>query len=140
MNIMRFFGFDNDEDDYDENEDYIEERRKKTNRGSSRSSGASASNPAGKIIIYNYIIGNPTLDADKIHLRDEFNKGAMILIDLHRLTQREYEEEGKDFITFFGGMSFNRSGVMTFIAPSQYLFTPGPGMCEVIPEENNKDE
>lgn len=139
MNIMRFFGFD-DEDDYDDNEDYTEERRKKSNRSSSRSSGSSPSTPAGKLIVYNYFIGNAALDSDKIHLRDEFNKGAMILVDLHELTQREYEEEGKDFITFIGGIAFARGGIMTYLEPSQYLFTPGPGMCEILPKENNKDE
>ena len=133
LNIMRFFGFD-DEDDYDDNEDYTEERRKKSGR-SSRSSGGS--NPAGKIIIYKY--NKATVDTDKIHLRDEFNKGAMILVDLHELTQREYDEEGKDFIMLIGGMAFNRGGVRMFVEPSQYIFTPGPDMCEVWPEESTQE-
>ena len=130
---MRFFGFDGDEDDYDDTEDYTEERKKKT-RTSRPSGGAGA---AGKLVIYNY--NGATLSSDKIHLREEFNKGAMILVDLHDLSQREYDEEGKDFITFMGGVSFARGGQMTFIAPVQYLFTPGPGMCEVWPEGSDKE-
>ena len=132
MNIMRFFGFDG-EDDYDDSDDYIE-RKKKSGRGS-RSSGDA--NPGGKLIIYNY--RSTTLSTDKVHLREEFNKGAMILVDLHELNQRQYEEEGKDFITFMGGVAFARDGVMTFIEPAQYLFTPGPGMCEVWPEGSSDE-
>ncbi|MBR6900542.1 MAG: cell division protein SepF [Synergistaceae bacterium] len=133
MNIMRFFGFDGDEDDYDDNESYVDDRKK---RASGRGSRSDASHPAGKLIIYNY--NSPTLSTDKAHLRDEFLKGAMILVDLHELNQRQYEEEGKDFITFMGGLAFAREGVMTFIEPSQYLFTPGQGMCEVWPEGSDQ--
>jgi len=85
---MKFFGFENDEDDYEENDNYTEDRRKKSR--SPRSSGAA---PAGKLIVYNY--NSATLNNDKIHLREEFiNNGAMILVDLHDLSQREYDEEG----------------------------------------------
>ena len=133
---MRIFGFDGDEDDYDDNEDYTEDRKKKAR--SSRSGGSSSgSAPAGKLIIYNY--SSATLTADKVHLREEFNRGAMILVDLHELSQREYDEEGKDFITFMGGVAFARNGSRTFIEPAQYLFTPGQGMCEVWPEGSDKE-
>ena len=130
MNIMKFFGFENDGDDYDDNEDCTEDRRKKS-RGSRDSS-------AGKLIVYNY--NSATLNSDKVHLREEFiNKGAMILVDLHELSQREYDEEGKDFITFMGGLAFARSGDMKFIDPAQYLFTPAGGMCEIWPEGSDKE-
>ena len=135
MNIMRFFGFENDDDDYDDNDDYMEDRKKKSSSRSSRSSGGSA--PTGKLIIYNY--NSTTLNNDKIHLREEFNKGAMILVDLHELSQREYDEEGKDFITFMGGVAFARSGDMKFIEPAQYLFTPSSGMSEIWPEGSDKE-
>ncbi|MBQ7151638.1 MAG: cell division protein SepF [Synergistaceae bacterium] len=126
MNILRFFGFDNDEDDYDDNDGYKRSTARKDNP--SRPSG----NAQGKIIIYNY--NSPTLNEDKVRLREEFNKGAMILVDLHKLSQREYDEEGKNFITFMCGVSFARNGTMKFIDPAQYLFTPGPGMYEIWPE------
>ena len=136
---MRMFGFDNDEDDYEENEDYTDDRRKGTTRRSretsSRSSSGSSS-AAGKIIIYNYSGSVP--DNDKRRLREAFNEGAMILIDLHNLNQRQFEEEGKDFITFMGGVAFARNGEMKFIEPSQYLVTPRTEMCEVWPEGSDQ--
>ncbi len=133
MNIMRFFGFDNDEDDYDDTDEYMDDRRKKNSSRGSRSSGAAQ---AGKLIVYNY--NSTTLNSDKIHLREEFNKGAMILVDLHELNQREYDEEGKDFITFMGGVAFARNGEMKFIDPAQYLFTPSVGMSEIWPEGSDQ--
>ena len=133
MNIMKFFGFENDEDDYDDNENYTDDRRKK-----SRSSRSSGSASAGKLIIYNY--NGTTLSTDKLHLRDEFiNNGAMILVDLHELSQREYDEEGKDFITFMGGLAFASEGETKFIDPAQYLFTPKKGMSEFWPEGSDKE-
>ena len=135
MNIMKFFGFDGDEDDYDDNDEYTEDRRKKSRSARSSSNGAA---PAGKLVIYNY--NSETVQADKIHLRDEFiNNGAMILVDLHELTQREYDEEGKDFITFMGGLAFAREGSSKFIDPAQYLFTPAGGMIEFWPEGSEKE-
>ena len=134
---MRFFGFDNDEDDYDDNEDYTQERekRKKINRSSSRPSSGSYS--GGKLVVYNY--NKMTLNSDKIYLRDEFDKGAMILVNVNGLTPREYEEDGKDFITFMGGIAFGRGGLMTFIEPAFYLFTPATGMSEIFPKESAEE-
>ncbi len=124
---MKFFGFDTDEDDYDDNDDYAEEKRarKSPARRESRS-GAGNSNAGGKLILYKGV----ATEADKRKLRDAFNDGAMILIDLHELNQREFDEGGKDFITFIGGMAFNRGGKMEFIEPAQYLFTPREDMFE----------
>ena len=127
MNFMKFFGFDNDEDDYDENDDYTEERRtRKTPARRESRSGAGNPNAAGKLILYKGIAG----EADKRRLRDAFNDGAMILIDLHELNQREFDEGGKDFITFMGGIAFSRSGKLEFIEPAQYLVTPREDMFE----------
>ena len=130
MNIMKIFGFDSDEDDYDEEEEYAEDRRRKTSRKNSDISPRSGSGNAGgfgKLIIYNGIAS----DDDKRRLREAFNNGAMILIDLHGLTQRDFEEEGKDFITFMGGVAFARSGEIKFIEPAQYLVTPRAEMFEI---------
>ena len=131
MNFMKFFGFENDEDDYDDSDDYKEEPRKKSSRkeNSSRtSSGGSIS--GGKLILFNGIAS----DSDKRRLREAFNNGAMILIDLHTLNQRDFDEDGKDFITFMGGVAFARNGELRFIEPAQYLVTPRSDMFEVWPE------
>lgn len=139
MNIMKFFGFENDEDDYDDNEDYTDDRRseKRSAAQSRRNTPAGSrgnSNAGGKIIIYNGVAP----DSDKRKLREAFNDGAMILIDLHNLNQREFEEEGKDFITFMGGVAFARNGDIKFIDPAQYLVTPKTNMYEIWPEENDQ--
>ena len=121
MNFMKFFGFENDEDDYDDSDDYKEEPRKKSSRketSSRTSSGGSIS--GGKLILFNGIAS----DNDKRRLREAFNNGAMILIDLHTLNQREFDEDGKDFITFMGGVAFARNGELKFIEPAQFLVTP----------------
>ena len=131
MNFMKFFGFENDEDDYDDSDDYKEEPRKKSSRKET-SSRTSSGNPnaGGKLILFNGIAS----DNDKRRLREAFNNGAMILIDLHTLNQREFDEDGKDFITFMGGVAFARNGELKFIEPAQYLVTPRPDMFEVWPE------
>ncbi|MBQ3403553.1 MAG: cell division protein SepF [Synergistaceae bacterium] len=134
MNIMKFFGFDTDDDDYDEDDGYTEEKRRKQpsrREPPSRSSTSGNSNAAGKLILFNGVAS----DNDKRRLREAFNNGAMILIDLHEMNQREFEEAGKDFITFMGGVAFARNGEMKFIEPSQYLVTPRSEMFEVWPEE-----
>ncbi|MBQ3346770.1 MAG: cell division protein SepF [Synergistaceae bacterium] len=134
MNLMKFFGFENDEDDYDDNDDYTEERPRKQSSSRKESTSRSTSgNPAasGKLILFNGVAS----DSDKRRLREAFNSGAMILIDLHTLNQREFEEDGKDFITFMGGVAFARNGELKFIEPAQYLVTPRADMFEVWPEE-----
>lgn len=132
MNFMKFFGFENDEDDYDDSDDYKEEPRKKSpsRKDSSSRPTSGSSNPGGKLILFNGIAS----DSDKRRLREAFNNGAMILIDLHTLNQRDFDEDGKDFITFMGGVAFARNGELRFIEPAQYLVTPRPDMFEVWPE------
>lgn len=135
---MKFFGFENDEDDYDDSEDYKEEPRRKsqTSRKESASRTSSATPVAGgKLILFNGIAS----DDDKRRLRNAFNNGAMILIDLHTLNQREFDEDGKDFITFMGGLAFAREGELKFIEPAQYLVTPRPDMFEVWPEQESHE-
>ena len=144
MNLMKFFGFDGEDDDYDEGEDYTqEERRSKSSRsrreGSQRSgnsSGVSSANN-GKLILFNGIAS----DSEKRKLREAFNNGAMILIDLHDMTQIQYEQAGgKDFITFMGGVAFARNGTLIPVSNTQYLVTPRADMFEVWPIEENEDE
>ena len=135
MSIMKFFGFENDEDDYDDDSDYTEDTRssRKTSgkrEGSTRSSSQGRPNAAGRLILYRGVAD----DNDKRRLRDAFNDGAMILVDLHDLDQREYEESGKEFITFLGGVAFARNGDRRFIEPAQYIFTPRADMFEAWPE------
>ena len=141
MNIMKFFGFETDEDDYDDYDDTQEEKRTsrkqssgKREASSSRSSSGN-NNAAGRIIVYNGIAN----DNDKRRLCEAFNDGAIILIDMHLLNQREFDEEGKDFITFMGGVAFARKGEIKFIEPAQYLLTPRVGMYEIWPERSEPE-
>ena len=145
MNLMKLFGFDGDDDDYDESENYAtEERRSKQSRsrreGSGRSGSSSSSsggNGNGKLILFNGIAS----DNQKRKLREAFNNGAMILIDLHDMTQIQYEQAGgKDFITFMGGVAFARNGTLIPVSNTQYLVTPRADMFEVWPDEENEDE
>ena len=136
MNIMKFFGFDNDDDDYDDNDDYSEEKRpsKKSQpkRDNPSRPSAQGTNPhsAGRLILFKGVAD----DNNKRRLRDAFNDGAMILIDLHELDQREFEERGREFIMFWNGIAFARKGEMKFIEPAQYLVTPRTEMFEIWPE------
>lgn len=138
MNLMKFFGFENDEDDYDDNDDYTEDRRRKpspSRKDSASRPQSGSSSSSGKLILFNGVAS----DSDKRRLREAFNGGAMILIDLHTLNQREFDEDGKDFITFMGGVAFARNGELKFIEPAQYLVTPRPDMFEVWPEEESQE-
>ena len=143
MNLMKFFGFDDVDDDYDDNDDYEErerkeerpERRKKTPSRKETARTSSASPNAGKLILYNGIAS----DEDKRKLCDAFNDGAMILIDLHTLSQRDFEERGERFITFMGGIAYARKGDLKYIEPAQYLITPHEGMFEIWPEEHEQE-
>ena len=144
MNLMKFFGFDGEDDDYDEGEDYTQEERRKPSRSrreggqqrsNSSSGGSSAAN--GKLILFNGIAS----DNEKRKLREAFNNGAMILIDLHDMTHIQYEQAGgKDFITFMGGVAFARNGTLIPVSGNQYLVTPRADMFEVWPIEENEDE
>ena len=135
MNIMKFFGFENDDDDYDDNDDYSEEKRpaKKSQpkrENSPRSSSQGSSHAGGRLILFKGVAD----DNNKRRLRDAFNDGAMILIDLHELDQREFEERGREFIMFWNGIAFARKGEIKFIEPAQYLVTPHTEMFEIWPE------
>ena len=134
MNIMKLFGFDNDDDDYDDNDDYTEERRRKP---APRKDNTRSGSSSGKLILFN--VKSNVSDEDKRRLCDEFNNGAMILIDMHELTQRDYEEFGHNFITFMKGVAYARGGDGQGIDPAQYILTPRTGMFEVWPKEDIKE-
>ena len=141
MNIMKFFGFETDDDDYDDYDETPDEKRtpRKPSSGKRESSSrpsAGTPNALGRLIVYNGIAD----DNDKRRLREAFNDGAMILIDLHKLSQREYDEEGKEFITFMGGVAFARNGEIKYLEPAQYIVTPRVNMYEIWPDGGNKDE
>ena len=131
MNIMRWFGFDNDDDDYDD--DYPEERRKPAKSSARREGNSKSGNSApGKLILFRGIAS----ENDRIRLREVLINGAMVLIDLHELTPIEYEESGKDFVKFMGGVVFGINGaIIPMVETAQYLLTPKKDMFEAWPEE-----
>ena len=128
---MKFLGFDSDdEDDYENNDSYNDDRSRKIK--SKRDSKNPNSN--GRLILFKGIAN----DIEKRRLCEAYNDGAMILIDMHDLNRTEYDESGKEFITFMGGVAYARSGEMKHI--KQYLLTPRAGMFEVWPEGESADE
>lgn len=148
MNLMRFFGFEGDEDEYDD--DYSPDERPTRSTTGSRNttrrrrerdedarnvSGSNTSEPG--VILYK--VKGAVPDQDKRRLREAFNKGALLVLDLHELTRQEYEEEGARFITFMGGLAFARGGEVKLIEPSQYLITPREGMLTIWPEEEERE-
>ena len=54
----------------------------------------------------------------------------MILLDLHELDLQSFEEIGRPFINFMGGVAFAHKGRMEFIEPAFYIVTPHEGMFE----------
>ena len=135
---MKFFGFETDEDDYDDYDDAPEEKRTRKpapKRESQSRTSSGNTRSAGRLIVYNGIAD----DNDKRRLREAFNDGAMILIDLHMLNQREFDEQGKDFITFMGGVAFARNGEIKYLEPAQYIVTPSTGMFEIWPEGGTQE-
>lgn len=130
MNIMKFLGFDNDdEDDYENNDSYNDERSRKNK-------SKHPANSNGRLILFKGIAD----EVEKRRLCEAYNEGAMILIDMHDLNRSEYDEAGKDFITFMGGVAYAHSGEMKHIKPAQYLLTPRGGIFEVWPEGESADE
>ena len=139
MNIMKFFGLESDDDDYYD-DDYQEERRtpkRGTGRreGTPRSSSQGNSGAAGRLILYKGVAP----DNDRRRLREAFNEGAFVLIDLNNLDNREYEESGRDFVTFMGGVAFARGGEIVQIKPAQFLLSPRADMFEAWPEESDQE-
>ena len=139
MNIMRWFGFDND-DDYDDDDEYQDEKRSRPAKSSSRREGnprISNNSAPGKLILFRGIAS----DNERKRLREALINGAMVLIDLHELSPMEYEESGKDFVKFMGGVVFGINGmIIPRVETAQYLLTPKPDMFEAWPEERESNE
>lgn len=136
--LMQLLGFgDNDyEDDYDDYPDEPQRPIKKTNRPGRRNDSYADGGSPTRLVLFK---GLPS-EASKLKLRDLLLQGVMILIDLHGLTQREFNEEGRPFIDFMGGVAFAHKGRMEFIEPAQYLVTPHSGMFVVWDEEETSDD
>ena len=146
LNLMKFLGFEND-DDYNDDDDYSSEQSNSSSSSNSQrnrikkrnkdfSDEKTPRNPNSPSLIM--FKGVPNEQEKKI-LRDAFNNGTMLLLDLHELSQREFEEDGRRFVTFMGGMAFNRGGEIEFIEPSQYLVTPQEKMFLRLPEEDQNE-
>lgn len=133
MQILGFYG----DDDYEDTEEYSEEQPKvsrKMSRGKRREEIHNSVSP--KLVFFK---GVPS-EHVKLRLRDALLGGGMILLDLHELDQREFEEEGRPFINFMGGVAFAHMGRMEFIEPALYLVTPHEGMFEEWVEEGTGND
>ncbi len=152
LNLMKFLGFETD-DDYDENEDYDNSKSRSGSRSGSQNSSRNTrrrepDDARDSNLNHDHDRNSPALimfkgipnDQEKKVLRDAFNNGAMLLLDLHELSQRDFEEEGRRFITFMGGMAFNRGGEIEFIEPSQYIVVPHAKMFVTLPEEESQND
>ena len=124
--LMKMLGFE-DDDEYGYDDDYEEQPRPPRKQKSARRD----SWPAPKLILFR---GVPSEDM-KRRLSEALKEGSMILLDLHELAPREFEEEGVPFITFMRGVAFARGGRTEDIESMQYLVTPHEGMFDVWDEE-----
>ncbi|MBR1671515.1 MAG: cell division protein SepF [Fretibacterium sp.] len=139
MQLLGFYG----EDDYDDVEEYPEEelrvsrKQKLQKQPRQRSMGPSGgeerySPSTPKLVLFK---GVPSEDI-KLRLREALKDGAIILLDLHELSPRDFEEQGRPFITFMGGVAFARGGHMEFLEPALYLVMPREGMFQKWVEED----
>ena len=71
----------------------------------------------------------------KLQLRDALLEGVMVLMDLHDLDARQFEEEGRPLINFMGGVAFAHKGRMEQVGPALYLVMPRGDMFEDWAEE-----
>ncbi len=140
--LMQLLGFYGD-DDYDDADDYQEEEpRSRKQLKQQRPSRQRPAAPSGEedrypsstpgLVLFK---GVPSEDV-KLRLREALKDGAIILLDLHELSQREFEEQGRPFITFMGGVAFARGGHMEFLEPALYLVMPREGMFQEWVEED----
>ena len=129
--LMQILGFDGDE--YDDEEEYVEEppRPSRKPSGQGKRPKEQRFSDAPRLVLFR---GVPS-EKIKLRLRDALLDGVMILLDLHDLDSRQFEEVGQPFINFMGGVAFAHKGCMEFIEPAHYLVTPGEGMFEEWAEE-----
>lgn len=133
--LMQILGFYGDED-YDESEEYYGEKPqpfKKPFQGRKREEVRSQV-PLRMV----FFRGVPS-EESKLRLRDILLEGVMILLDLHDLDPQAFEEKGRPFINFMGGVAFAHKGRMEFIEPALYIVTPHEGMFEEWAEEDHGD-
>ena len=130
--LMQVLGFYGDDDYVDESEDYeVEEQRTAAKRPNARRRDEPHPVSAPRLVFFK---GVPS-ESIKLRLRDALLNGIMVLLDLHELDPREFEEEGRPFINFMGGVAFAHKGRMEYIEPAMYLVTPHEGMFEEWVEE-----
>ena len=129
LQLFGFYGEDYDEDDYS---DYEEERNRPTWK---KNKPVKKDEPRGKIVSPKLVFfkGVPSEEI-KLRLRDVLLDGAMLLLDLQGLDS-ERIEEGRNFITFMGGVAFAHKGLMERIGPSLFIITPHEGMLQWWAEE-----
>ena len=130
MQLLGFYG-DEDYDEPEEQEQYGEKPQpfKKTYSGRKREETRSQA-PLRMV----FFKGVPSEEI-KLRLRDILLDGVMILLDLHELDPQSFEEIGRPFINFMGGVAFAHKGRMEFIEPAFYIVTPHEGMFEEWAEE-----
>ncbi len=129
---MQLLGFYGDED-YEESEDYYEEKPKSSHK-SFQARRREEVRPALAPLRMVFFKGVPSEEI-KLRLRDALLDGVMILLDLHELDPQTFEEEGRPFINFMGGVAFAHKGRMEYIEPALYVVTPHEGMFEEWAEE-----
>ena len=126
--LMQLLGFYGDED-YNEPEEHYPENPQSFKKGRKREE----IRPQGPLRMV-FFKGVPSEEI-KLRLRDILLDGVMVLLDLHELDPHTFEEEGRSFINFMGGVAFAHRGRMEFIEPALYIVTPHEGMFEEWAEE-----
>ena len=128
--LMQILGFYGDED-YDEPEERYGEKTQNFKKNQGRKREELQPQAPLRMVFFK---GVPS-EESKLRLRDILLDGVMILLDLHELTPQEFEETGRSFINFMGGVAFAHRGRMEFIEPALYIVTPHEGMFEEWAEE-----
>ena len=131
--LMQFLGFYGDDDYEEEPEEYVEKPRSALKK---RDEGRNVRQLAPLRIVF--FKGVPSERA-KLRLREALLDGIMVLLDLHELDDRQFEEEGRPFIDFMGGVAFAHKGRMEYIKPALFVISPHEGMFEEWGEEEIGD-
>ena len=130
--LLQLFGFYGENYDEDDDSDYEEERTKpagKKNKPVKKDESRSkVFSP--KLVFFK---GVPSEEI-KLKLRDVLLNGAMVLLDLQGLDSDRIEE-GRNFITFMGGVAFAHKGLMERIGSYLFIITPHEGMLQWWAEE-----
>ena len=136
--LMQFLGFYGD-DDYDLDEDEYAELEERPRTTKKQKQGRRREDYSGASLRLIFCRGVPS-ERIQLRLRDALLEGIMVLLDLHELDPREFEERGRPFINFMGGVAFAHKGCMEcLIEPALYLVTPHEGMFDWAEEETLND-